>query len=155
MRSRAFQKRIQIWQSVSVSDGYGGNTTTDVQITDSWANVTTLNNSKGKTYLSNDLGVQERSNTIVIKLRKRNDITYNDVNQYIVYRGYKYIIIAQPTNINFNDAYIEIIATREAEESVTNSNPIGVYYTYVSRCVLANGTEVNNTCLKSYIDSII
>ena len=114
MRSRKLSKRIEIWQTSNVADGFGGNTIAETLITSSWAEVTTLNN----TNRSTDIGITSATNTIKIKLRKRKDITYNSINQYIKYRGFKYIIQNQPFNVGFKDEVIEILAVKEELKTV-------------------------------------
>ena len=120
MRSRKLSKRIEIWQTSNVADGFGGNTIAETLITSSWAEVTTLNN----TNRSTDIGITSATNTIKIKLRKRNDITYNSINQFIKYRGYKYIIQNQPFNVGFRDEVIEILAVKEEIKTVIQLSPI-------------------------------
>lgn len=120
--ARNFNKVIEFWQTTNTSDGFGGNTVSDVLITSSFANVMTLGNKSG--YNSDNLGVIDKSNAIVIQLRKRNDITYNALNQFIKYRGVKYIVKNEPTNIDFNDSYIQIIAVKEATKNVSEIDPI-------------------------------
>ena len=120
MRSRKLSKRIEIWQTSNVSDGFGGNTIAETLITSSWAEIVTLNN----TNRSTDIGVTSTTNAIKVRLRKRNDITYNSVNQYLKYRGFKYIIKNQPFNVGFKDDIIEILATKEELRSVTEIDPI-------------------------------
>jgi len=119
---RNFNKVIEFWQTTSVVDGYGGNTISNELITTSFAKVTTLGNKNG--YSSNDFGVIDKSNAILIYLRKRLDITYNAKNQFIKYRGVKYIVKTQPINIDFNDSYIEILAVKQADTNVTEISPI-------------------------------
>ena len=114
MRSRKLSKRIEIWQTSNVSDGFGGNTIAETLITSSWAEVITLNN----TNRSTDIGITSATNTIKIKLRKRNDLTYNSINQFIKYRGCKYIIQNQPFNVGFKDEVIEILAVKEELKTV-------------------------------------
>lgn len=120
--ARNFNKVIEFWQTTNTSDGFGGNTVSDVLITSSFANVMTLGNKSG--YNSDNFGVIDKSNAIVIQLRKRNDITYNALNQFIKYRGVKYIVKNEPTNIDFNDSYIQIIAVKEATKNVSEIGPI-------------------------------
>ena len=114
MRSRKLSKRIEIWQTSNVADGFGGNTIAETLITSSWAEVITLNN----TNRSTDIGITSATNTIKVRLRKRNDLTYNSINQYLKYRGYKYIIQNQPFNVGFRDEVIEIIAVKEELKTV-------------------------------------
>ena len=120
MRSRKLSKRIEIWQTSNVSDGFGGNTVDETFIASSWAEIITLNN----TNRSTDIGITSATNTIKVRLRKRNDITYNSVNQYLKYRGFKYIIQNQPFNVGFKDEVIEILAVKEEIKTVTEIIPI-------------------------------
>jgi head-tail adaptor len=122
MRSRKLSKRIEIWQTSNVADGFGGNTVAETLITSSWAEIITLNDINRST----DIGITSATNTIKVRLRKRNDITYNSVNQYLKYRGFKYIIKNQPFNVGFRDDVIEIIATKEELKIVTEIAPINV-----------------------------
>jgi len=120
MRSRKLSKRIEIWQTSNVSDGFGGNTVAETLIARSWAEIITLND----TNRSTDIGITSATNTIKIKLRKRNDLTYNSINQFIKYRGAKYIIKNQPFNVGFRDDTIEIIAVKEELKTVNDITPI-------------------------------
>ena len=120
MRSRKLSKRIEIWQTSNVSDGFGGNTVAETLIASSWAEIITLNN----TNRSTDIGITSATNTIKVRLRKRNDITYNSVNQYLKYRGFKYIIQNQPFNVGFRDDVIEILAVKEELKTVNEIAPI-------------------------------
>lgn len=114
MKSREYNKRVQFWQTVAVADGYGGSTVSESLVATSWAKISTPKGSQRLT----ELGITDPINTLIINVRKRNDIYYNAVNQYILYRGVKYIISA-PINTDFMDTDIQIIAKREITESVT------------------------------------
>jgi head-tail adaptor len=120
MRSRKLSKRIEIWQTSNVSDGFGGNTVDETLITSSWAEIITLNDVNRST----DIGITSATNSIKVRLRKRKDITYNSINQYLKYRGFKYIIKNQPFNVGFRDDAIEIIAVKEDLRSVSEITPI-------------------------------
>lgn len=120
MRSRKLSKRIEIWQTSNVSDGFGGNIVAETLIASSWAEIITLNN----TNRSTDIGITSATNTIKVRLRKRNDITYNGINQYLKYRGFKYIIQNQPFNVGFKDEVIEILAVKEELKTVNEIAPI-------------------------------
>ena len=116
MKARKYTKRIEVWETKVVSDGYGGNTVTEHLINESWANITTVNSRNASRF--KDLGIIDPTNTIVVQMRWRNDLTYNAINQFLVYGDYKYIIQNAPVNINFNGTEVEIIAVREMTESV-------------------------------------
>ena len=120
MRSRKLSKRIEIWQTSNVSDGFGGNTVAETLITSSWVEIITLNDVNRST----DIGITSATNSIKVRLRKRKDITYNSINQYLKYRGFKYIIKNQPFNVGFRDDVIEIIAVKEDLRSVSEITPI-------------------------------
>ena len=129
MRSRKLSKRIEIWQTSNVSDGFGGNTVDGTLIASSWAEIITLNN----TNRSTDIGITSATNTIKVRLRKRNDITYNSINQYLKYRGFKYIIQNQPFNVGFRDDVVEILAVKEeikTANEITPISPITEVYTF-------------------------
>jgi len=115
LKARNYSKRVEFYQTSVVADGVGGGTAGgDSLVATSWANVRTV---KGSQRLL-DLGVTDPTNTIIVTLRHRNDIDYNAINQYIKYRGLKYIVHNAPANIDFMDVDIEIIAVRQALETV-------------------------------------
>ena len=120
MRSRKLSKRIEIWQTSNVSDGFGGNTVDETLITSSWAEIITLNDVNRST----DIGITSATNSIKVRLRKRKDITYNSINQYLKYRGFKYIIQNQPFNVGFRDDVIEILAVKEELKTANEIAPI-------------------------------
>lgn len=162
MRSRKLSKRIEIWQTEDVADDYGGNTVKDYQITSSWAEVETLSDTSKYTRNNNDFGVIDRHNSIIVKMRKRNDITYNSINQYIVYRGVKYMIQVQPTNVDFDENIIVLIATRESFEEVPELQPIENEYLatritkeYILRAEEDGATQDNYDCLYNYVLSLL
>lgn len=115
MIARKYNKRVEIWETTDVADDYGGNTVTDELITKSWANISTANKYSNKL---DNIGITDPINTIIVKLRHRNDISYNAINKYLKYNGIKYIIQNNPTNVDLNNTEIEIIATREQVSSV-------------------------------------
>ena len=120
MRSRKYTKRVEVWQKTTVQNDFGGNTNNDVMLTSSWCNIKTANNLSRST----DFGITDTNDTIVLTLRKRKDITYNSVNQYFMYRGYKYILQGTPINVGFGDEEVQITLKRESKRGVTEINPI-------------------------------
>ena len=119
MRSRKLSKRIEIWETTNVADGFGGSTVSEGLIASSWAEIITLNDINRST----DIGITSATNTIKVRLRKRNDITYNSINQFLKYRGFRYIIKNQPFNVGFRDDIIEIVAVKEELKSAS-ANPV-------------------------------
>ena len=121
MRARKYTKKIQVWQTTKVSDGFGGNGVTNELITSTWCEIITLD----KLYRNTDFGVTDTANTIVIRLRKRNDLTYNSLNQFFKYRGEKYLLQGTPINVGFEDREIQITLTRESVKGANDITPIG------------------------------
>ena len=119
-----FNKRIEIWQITDVSDGYGGNTVDDVLITSSWASIKTMGINSRYSKISSSEGVGSSSSGIVIQTRRRNDITINNINQFIVYSGVKYTIQSMPIDVDFKHNLIEFIAVRQELKQVTEISPI-------------------------------
>lgn len=126
--SRRLSKIFELWQTTNVSDGFGGNLVEDTLITSSWGEIKSINsNSK---YRKTEFGVTSANNVIVIKTRKRNDLTYNITNQFIKYLGIKYIISNQPNEIDYDNMYIEIIATKAANNNIVELSPINSSFPY-------------------------
>ena len=115
MRSRQFNKRIEIWQTASVSDGFGGLTVSDALLSSSWAKITS--NQPGKASNVSDFGITDGQRVVMFTLRLRNDLDYNVETQYIKYRGKKYSIVTAPTNIDFDDKYIVFAGIEETVKS--------------------------------------
>ena len=125
MISRKYTKVIEFWQTQEVADTYGGYTISEQIITKSWCNIKTVSSSSKTSQTLTDLGINDPYNSIIISLRYRNDITYNAINQFIKYRGEKYVIQNAPTNINLENTEVEIIAVKQSTESVVVYNIIG------------------------------
>ena len=150
MRSRAFNKRIEIWDSIVVSDGFSGNTVNDYLVTSTWAKITTFNPGS-RNNLTTDFGILNTQNAIVIVLRKRNDITFNTATQFVKYRGNKYTISTDPTNVNFEDSYIQFIGQRQeiavvGEQSDLEKNA-AIAPKYSARVIADDGIVEAYDCL--------
>ncbi len=124
MRSRRFTKRVQIWQAESEPDGFGGNTIKDELITSSWAELKVLTNNRNASRNTTDFGISNTQLGVMVTLRKRNDINYNSINQYMMYNNEKYIISSFPTNVNFDNSLITFIAVKQDTKSVNVTPPI-------------------------------
>ena len=114
MRVRGFNKRIEIWSTANVSDGFGGSKVTSTLLSNSWANIKTYQAGKGNNLT--DFGIVDANNSILITVRKRNDLVYNVETMYVKYRGVSYTISTAPTNINFNDSYITFIGSTNSKK---------------------------------------
>ena len=105
MRGREFNKRIEIWQSVMIADGYGGHIPHDTFIGKSWAKLTTINGNSSRSLDS--VGMSETSQSLRVVCRKREDLIYNSDDLYVKYAGDKYAIISTPIDVDFNHSVIE------------------------------------------------
>jgi len=121
MRARKYTKKIEVWQTTKVSDGFGGNGVTNELLASSWCEILTPD----KLMRNTDFGVTGTANTIIARLRKRNDLPYNSVNQFFVYRGDKYLLQGAPINVGFEDREIQITLTRENINGANELAPIG------------------------------
>lgn len=115
MRGRSLNKRIELWSITSVSDGFGGYTTSTALLSNSWANVKTFQ--PGRQNNISEFGLTDPQNTLIFTLRKRNDLVYNVENMYVIYRGVKYTISTSPTNVDFNDSTIVFMGVAESVKS--------------------------------------
>jgi len=120
MKSREFNKRIDIYETTSIFDGISGYTSSTSLIGSSWAKISTFN--VGKNTNSTEFGLLDVNDSLIITVRKRNDITYNSDSQHIIYRGVKYIITTSPINVGFEDSEIQFVVKR-ASNTVLNDIP--------------------------------
>ena len=175
-RSRNLRKRIEIWQTNKVADGFGGNTVESTQLTATWADIRTLGIENKYNVSPNEIGIFDPSTAIKIRVRKRNDLTYNAINQFIKYNGIKYNIVTNPTNVNFNNGFIEFIAALQATNQINPIAPIGgerfpytfnfileskvetvqrVFDGYDMRLTDDGGFISSEACVKTYLNLII
>lgn len=112
--ARKYNKQVEIWQTTPVSDGFSGSHSSEELITKTWAHIRTMNFN----YRRTEEGITQSADKLVFTLRKRNDLTYNALNMYIKYRGYRYDIQETPLNKGFEDSEIEIVGIRESVKRV-------------------------------------
>ncbi len=87
MRSRAYSKRIQVWQTTDADDGYGGNTVTETLLNTSWASIKTISPSR-----LTDYGITETTHALDVRLRQRYDLDYEQEGIFLKYKDESYII---------------------------------------------------------------
>jgi SPP1 family predicted phage head-tail adaptor len=114
MSARQFNKRIEVWQTRSADDGYGGQTVADNIITTTWANIKTP-----PSQVVSDLGQDYGKGVLSVTVRNREDFQYNNKLIYIKYRDVKYTISSFPINDNFIDGYISFLAVQEKPSNTT------------------------------------
>ena len=116
MRSRAFNKRVEIWGLTAVSDGFGGNTLTETLLATSWAKIETTNPNRSDLggIAGGDGGILDATSSIIITMRKRDDLTIDMQTQFIKYAGVKYVINSNAIDLDFKDSFIKVVCTKES-----------------------------------------
>ena len=95
MLARKYNRQIKIYQTQSISDGYGGYLPTDVLVGSFWAEV--MQNSA---FRDNQVGDSDIKNNWSFKIRSTDKITPDNIdNLFIEYRNRKYIV----NDIRYND----------------------------------------------------
>ena len=87
MISRQYTRKIAIYKTTNVSDGYGGNTVTDVLIGSYWAEV-----KQNSSFKDNSIGKSDIKNNYSFKIRANSILTPNIDNLSIIYKGSKYVV---------------------------------------------------------------
>ena len=156
MNARALNKRVQIYNVIKISDGFSGSTTYDQLISNSWANIETAKTSASKL---NEVGLDDMSLKLIITVRFRNDLPYNGVNQFIMYRGEKYSFTASPMDVNFSSSFVQLIATRNVISNSVVLSPIDadsdtIFENYKNRTEANKGTLSSEQCTKDYINEL-
>ncbi len=156
MRARQLNRRVEIWQSRTVKDGFGGNKTYNELITSSWAAVRTHKDTRRNT----EVGVSDYSEKLDVFMRYRNDIKYNSVNQFLMYRGVKYTFTMSPMNQDFNEVFITLTATRQKNNSIDVLKPIKpdantILVNYKNRVIGDGGKFEAEDCVLTYIENNI
>lgn len=109
MRARKYNKKIQIWQTAPVSDGFGGNIISETLLSNAWCKlITNPKNANRQT----DFGETETFDRLAIQLRKNKNLVYDPKTMFFKYRGIDYNMVSEPTNIGFEDREIEIIIVK-------------------------------------------
>lgn len=106
MIARKYTKAISIWQSVEVSDNYGGSTVTDSLIYSVWANV----EAKRASILSEN-GQRDNIVQTIFTIRNRYDINFSVKDNFIKYNGLIYNIDSI-LNLDLNNIDIQILASQ-------------------------------------------
>jgi SPP1 family predicted phage head-tail adaptor len=94
MISRQYTRKIKIFKTTTVEDGFGGNIATDVLIGSYWAEV--LQNSA---FRDNTNGTSNIKNNYSFKIRANQNITPDINNLSVIYRDKKYVV----NDIRYND----------------------------------------------------
>lgn len=100
MISRQYTRKIAIYKTTNVSDGYGGNTVTDVLIGSYWAEV-----KQNSAFRDNSIGKSDIENNYSFKIRANDNLTPDIDNLSIVYRGNKYVV----NDIRYDDELFRFV----------------------------------------------
>lgn len=105
-QARKYTKIIQIWETTTVADGYGGNTVTTALSESMWANVTTKRATRENENGQNDNLVQT-----VFTVRNRYNLSLSVKDNFIKYGGLIYDIDGI-LNIDLDNIDVQILATQ-------------------------------------------
>jgi len=95
MISRQYDKKIQIYQTTSTSDGFGGTIPVDVLVGSFWSEV-----KQNSAFRDTQVGASDIKNNYSFKIRSSAKITSNNIdNLFIMYRSKKYVV----NDIRYND----------------------------------------------------
>jgi len=156
MRSRRFRKRIQVWQIREVADGFGGYKTSEYQIGISWAEIKNFTPG-GRNSQNLDIAELYTGNAIQIETRLRIDLPYNSINQFIVYKGERYKIATDPTNVDVNNSIVTFLAIRERPTSVgiLPAQDTQYYNEYKAFVEADAGTITSPICVETFINDML
>lgn len=94
MISRQYNRRIEIFKTATVPDGYGGNTVTEVSLGEFWAEA-----KQNSSFRDNAVGKSDIKNVWSFNIRT-NPVIFNDIdNLSILYNGKRYV----SNDIRYND----------------------------------------------------
>jgi len=100
MIARQYSRKIAIYKTTNVSDGYGGSTVSDVLIGLFWAEV--MQNSAFK---DNNIGKSLIKDNYSFKIRANANLSIDVDNLSIVYRSRKYVV----NDIRYEDELFRFI----------------------------------------------
>jgi len=95
MLARQYNRKIQIYQTTSTADGFGGTIPTDVLIGSFWSEV-----KQNSAFRDTQVGASDIKNNYSFKIRSTDKITPSNIdNLFIMYRSKKYVV----NDIRYND----------------------------------------------------
>jgi len=156
MRARGLNKKVYIWQTKTISDGFSSNIVYNELITSSWAKIETAKSTAGDL---NSIGLENNSINLMITVRYRNDIEYHGINQFISYGGVNYMFVQAPNEVNLNRTFVKLITTRVKDENIQELSPINpdsdtIFINYKNRVIANNGVFEAEDCVKEFINTL-
>lgn len=87
MIARQYTRKVQIFKTTSVPDGFGGNMVSDVLIGSYWAEV-----KQNSAFKDNSIGNSQIKNNYTFKIRSNANLENDIDNLSILYNGKKYVV---------------------------------------------------------------
>ena len=87
MIARQYTRKVQIFKTTSVPDGFGGNMVSDVLIGSYWAEV-----KQNSAFKDNSIGNSQIKNNYTFKIRSNANLENHIDNLSILYNGKKYVV---------------------------------------------------------------
>jgi SPP1 family predicted phage head-tail adaptor len=102
MRAREYTRKIKIFETETISDGFGGNIAQDVLIGSYWARV-----KQNSAYKDNSIGKSDIKKNYTFNIRANDKITIEPTenNLSIEYKGVKYFV----NDIRYSDELFRFI----------------------------------------------
>jgi len=100
MISRQYTRKVSIYKTETVEDGFGGNTVNDVLIGSFWAEV-----KQNSAFKDNSIGKSDIRNNYSFKIRSNSILTPDLDNLSIVYKGLKYVV----NDIRYDDELFRFV----------------------------------------------
>lgn len=100
MISRQYTRKIAIYKTINIEDGFGGNTVSDVLIGSYWAEV-----KQNSAFKDNSIGRADIKNNYSFKIRANSTLTPDINNLSIIFKGSKYVV----NDIRYDDELFRCI----------------------------------------------
>ena len=93
-KARQANKRVEIWGSTIVSDGYGGNTVSNALVTTRWAKIEDV----GSNSYQSEVGITDFTNTLKFTFRYDKNFIINPKSHTLKYNSLEYSILDVKTD---------------------------------------------------------
>jgi SPP1 family predicted phage head-tail adaptor len=100
MKARKYTRRIEIFTTTEIDDGYGGSIASDVSLGSFWAEV-----KQNSAYRDNSIGMADIKNNWSFNVRANPVLMYNKDNLTILYHGEKRVV----NDIRYNDELFRVL----------------------------------------------
>lgn len=151
-RAREYNKKISIYSSGAIPDGYGGSTITNFKLLDSFAKLETLDKFK---YRNIDFGDIDMANSLVVTMRYRSDFKLDYKNMFVMYRNQRYTISDRGFNNDFQNNYIQFLILNE-NKVVATSILFDIYQNFAQAVLSEDGGVLQKeSCTISQIRALL